>query len=65
MIWRSTAQLVVAFVVAGLVVWFSPELLVLLGLGEFVFLGQLCLTILALSVLDAAFTQWGKHDPGG
>ena len=54
MIWRSTALILAAFVVATLTVWFGPTLL---SLGEFAFLGQLCLTILALSVLDAVFQR--------
>jgi hypothetical protein len=57
MIWLSTAQLVVSFVVAGIVIWFTPDLLTPLGLGEFVFVGQLCLTILVLSVLDIVFRR--------
>jgi hypothetical protein len=57
MIWRSTAQIVVAFVAAGLAIWFSPDLLVPLGLGEFARLGQLCFAILVLSVLDAVFVK--------
>jgi hypothetical protein len=48
------AQIVVAFVAAGLAVWFSPDLLGLLGLGEFAIVGQVCFTILVLSVLDRA-----------
>jgi hypothetical protein len=57
MIWRSTGMIVVAFVVAGIVVWFSPLLLDRIGLGEFVFLGQLGLPILVLSVLEVAFRR--------
>ncbi len=64
MTWPSTAQLVLSFLLAELVVWFSPDLLIPLGLGEFVFLGQLCLAVLALSVLDLIFARWGKHDSG-
>ena len=57
MIWRSTAMLVVAFVAAWNSVEYSPVLLDWLGLGEFVFLGQLGLPILALSVLDLLFRR--------
>jgi hypothetical protein len=57
MIWRSTAQILVSFVVAGVIIWFSPLLCGLLGLGEFAFVGQLGLTILALSVLDRVFRR--------
>jgi hypothetical protein len=60
MIWRSTAQILASFAVAGLTVWFSPLLLDPLGFGEFVFVGQLVLTVLALSVLEAVF----RHLPG-
>ena len=55
--WSSPAQIVAAFFVAGVVVWFSPLLLVPLGLGEFVILGQLCLAVLALSLLDLLFRR--------
>jgi hypothetical protein len=57
MIWRSTAMLVVAFVAAWNAVEYSPVLLDWLGLGEFVFLGQLGLPILVLSVLDMLFRR--------
>jgi hypothetical protein len=56
-IWRSTAQILAAFLVAWLAVWFGPDLLIPLGLGEFVFIGQLCLVILALSLLEAVFRR--------
>ena len=55
MIWRSTAMIVVAFVAAWNTVEYSPVLLDWLGLGEFVFLGQLGLPILVLSVLEMVF----------
>jgi hypothetical protein len=58
MIWRSTAQILASFATAGLTVWFSPLLLSPLGLDEFVFIGQLGLTILALSVLEALFRRF-------
>jgi hypothetical protein len=62
MTWRSTAHILVAFLAASLTVWFGPELLALFGLGEFAFLGQLCLAVLALSVLDAVFRRLpGSH----
>jgi hypothetical protein len=65
MMWRSTAMLVVAFVAAGSAVWYSPLLLDWLGLGEFVFLGQLGLPILVLSVLDPLFRRVsGPSGPG-
>jgi hypothetical protein len=57
MIWRSTAMLVVAFVAAWIAVGYSPLLLDWLGLGEFVFLGQLGLPILVLSVLEMLFRR--------
>jgi hypothetical protein len=57
MIWRSTGYILAAFVAAGLAVWFGPALLDLVGLGEFAFLGQLCLAILALSVMDAVLRR--------
>ena len=57
MIWRSTAMLVVAFVAAWMAVGYSPMLLDWLGLGEFVFLGQLGAPILVLSVLEMPFRR--------
>jgi len=57
MIWRSTAMIVVAFVAAWNTVEYSPVLLDWLGLGEFVFLGQLGLPILVLSVLGMLFRR--------
>ena len=65
MIWRSTAMLVVAFVAAWSAVGYSPILLDWMGLGEFVFLGQLGLPILLLSVLDLLFRRIaGPAGPG-
>jgi hypothetical protein len=55
--WRSTAMLVVAFVAAWNTVEYTPVLLDWLGLSEFVFLGQLGLPILVLSVLDMLFRR--------
>ena len=63
MIWRSTAMIVLAFVVAGEAVWYSPLLMNWLGLGEFVFLGQLGLPILVLSALEPLFRK--ISGPGG
>jgi hypothetical protein len=57
MIWRSTAMLVVAFVAAWLTVEYSPILLEWMGLDEFVFVGQLGLPIVVLSVLDLLFRR--------
>jgi hypothetical protein len=57
MIWRSTGQILASFAAAGLTVWFSPLLLSPLGLDEFFFIGQLGLTILVLSVLEALFRR--------
>jgi hypothetical protein len=56
-IWRSTAQIAAALLTAGLAVWFAPALLHSLDLGEFAFVGQLCLAILALSVLEKVFRR--------
>jgi hypothetical protein len=57
MIWRSTAQILAAFVAAAIAVWFGPDLLDPLGLGEFAFVGQLCFAILVLSGLEALFRR--------
>ena len=65
MIWRSTAMLLVAFVAAWMAVEYSPMLLDLAGLGEFVFLGQLGFPILVLSVLVMLFRRIsGPAGPG-
>jgi hypothetical protein len=65
MIWRSTAMLVVAFVAAGMAVWYSPVLMDRIGLGEFVFFGQLGLPILVLSLLEMLFRRIsGPIGPG-
>jgi hypothetical protein len=64
--WRSPIQIAIAFLVAGLVVWFSPLLLLRLGMGEFEFVGQVCLAVLALSVLDAILRRLpGSHSDDG
>jgi len=63
MSWRPIAKLVSAFLLAGLTVWFSPALLGPLGLSEFAFIGQLCLTILVLSVLQAVFNRLREPSP--
>jgi hypothetical protein len=64
--WRSPVHIAIAFLVAGLVVWFSPLLLMHLGLGEFEFVGQVCLAVLALSVLDLIFQRLpGSHSDDG
>jgi hypothetical protein len=63
MIWRSTVQILASFAVAGIAAWFGPLLIGLLGLNEFVFVGQVCLVILALSVLEALFRRFPL--PGG
>ncbi|HEX3991709.1 MAG TPA: hypothetical protein VHX39_11115 [Acetobacteraceae bacterium] len=65
MIWRSTAMIVVAFVAAWMTVEYSPILLDLIGLGEFVFIGQVALPILVLSVLEIVFRRIsGPTGPG-
>jgi hypothetical protein len=60
--WRSTVLILMAFVGAGVAVWFAPALLDLVGLGEFAFVGQLCFAILVLSVLDAVFRRFAGSD---
>lgn len=50
-------MLVVAFVAAGIAVCYSPMLLDWIGLGEFVFVGQLGLPILVLSALEPLFRR--------
>jgi hypothetical protein len=70
MIWRSTASILAAFLVAYVAVWFSPALMNWLGLNEFVFVGQVGLGIVALSALESVFRrlpepgEHGDHDPG-
>jgi hypothetical protein len=57
MIWRSTAMILVAFVAAWTAVWYTPMLFDLVGLGEFVFVGQVGLPILVLSLLEIPFRR--------
>ena len=57
MIWRPTAMIVTACVAAAIGIWFGPELLAPIGLGEFAFLARFCLVILVLSVLDLVFRR--------
>ena len=57
MIWRPMALILGAFLAAGLAVWFVPALLDLVGLSEFVFVGQICVAILALSALEIMFSR--------
>ena len=60
----STPMILAAFVVAGLGAWFGPSLLDTLGLGEFAFVGQVCLVILALSCLEGAFARFAPLSDG-
>ena len=55
MIWRPTAMIVAAFAVAGLAIWFGPDILALFLPRDFSILGQVCGVVVALSVLDAVF----------
>ena len=64
MIWRSTAQILIAFVAAWVAVWFGPLLSQPLGLNEFYFVVQVCTGILALSILDAAFNWIVPQETG-
>ncbi len=57
MIWRPTALILAAFLAAALAVWFTPDVLTPLGLGEFAFIGQLGSMILILSLLEAVFSR--------
>jgi hypothetical protein len=55
--WRAPALIVTAFVAVILVVWFGPDLLDRPGLGEFVFVGQVCFVVAILSGLEALFRR--------
>jgi len=57
MTWRSTVQILAAFAAVALAVWFGPDLLAPLGLGEFGLMGQVCLAVLVLSLLEALFRR--------
>lgn len=57
MSWRDRLLILTALVAAALAVWFTPDLLAPLGLGEFGFIGQICLPILLLSLLDLVFRK--------
>jgi hypothetical protein len=50
--WRGVALSAGSLAVAGLVWWQTPGLLALAGLGDLGVVGRLCLTVLALSVLE-------------
>ena len=54
---RSTVLILVAFAAATGAVWYGPVALDRAGLGEFVFVGQVCLAILALSFLEVLFRR--------
>jgi hypothetical protein len=56
--WRSTAQILLSFVLAGLAVWVSPLLFDRIGLGEFTFVGQLASAMILLSMLELVFRRW-------
>jgi hypothetical protein len=60
----SAAMIVTAFAAASLAVWYTPTVLAPFGLAEFAFLGQLSVTILALSVLEVLFTLLSKTSAG-
>jgi hypothetical protein len=65
MIWLSTAMILTAFAAAALAIWFAPLALGLLGPGEFVFVGQVCFAVVALSFLEAVFARLpGGHETG-
>jgi hypothetical protein len=57
MIWRSTAMILASFLIAAVVIWFAPRVFDLPGLSQFVWIGQLCLVILALSALEIVFAR--------
>jgi hypothetical protein len=57
MIWRSTAMILASFLAAALAVWFAPNVFDQPGLSEFVWIGELCLVILVLSVLETLFAR--------
>ena len=58
MSWRGVAFSAGALAIAALVWWLAPDLLALAGLGDFGVVGRVCLTVLALSVLELVL-QWG------
>ena len=55
----AAAKIAASFLVAGFAVWLAPVLLDLAGVGEFAFVGQAVLAILALSVTERAFRSIG------
>ena len=58
MIWRSTVVILTAFMMAYAALWVAPIILLAIGLGEFVFVGQVCFAILTLSILEAAVIRF-------
>lgn len=55
----STVLILLAFAAAALAVWCAPILLDLAGLGAFAFVVQVCVAILALSLLETVFSRTG------
>jgi hypothetical protein len=59
--WRQLVFPVLAAVVAGAVWFWSPDLLDRVGLGEFLFVGRLCLIMLALTIAERIFSRIRGH----
>jgi hypothetical protein len=64
MIWRSTAMILAAFLAAGLAIWFAPVMFDFPGLREFIWIGEPCLVILVLSVLEVLFARLPDQETG-
>ena len=60
--WRATAFILVAFAAAALAMWCVPPVFGLAGLDAFVFVGQICFVVLALSVADVVFARIAPAD---
>lgn len=61
--WWRLALPAAAAVLTGVVWYLSPALLDSVGLGEFVFLGRLCLIVLTLGAAEVAFSRLHKAEP--
>jgi hypothetical protein len=61
-VWRLALP-TTATVLAGVVWYLTPALLDAVGLGEFLFLGRLCLIVLTLGAAEIAFSRLHRAEP--
>lgn len=63
--WRGMAFSAGSLALAALVWRVAPRLLAVAGLGDLGVVGQVCLTVLALSALEFLFQRLPGHKPDG